>query len=612
MSSLSSYLKRDLFEIENARNLSRDELVDTFVPTKAFWRLLSAKNHIVLGARGSGKTALAKMLSHDHLSRYKNERARKAIASKEFIGIYVPTSIEWVSGLKNKPWQTEREAEEFFQWRLNISTCLAFLITLRSCLESYIPDIGERAFIESQISLAISESWSVDDTRCNTIRALQNYLEDVEHKKQLQLAHNRSHKEHKVDEVGILFNSDLFYPLRRAIILTKRHLEFPENCTWMVCLDETEFLSTMHHRIINSYLRSDSGFLKFKMTTMPYCHYTLETNAKVPLNVGHDFEYVYIDRDPVFLAGSAGEEGQTFATTLFNKRLSISRKKYGTINLKQLLGQSDLLDRKIAPLEDKIDGMMDFIEKYASPETISRARSLNKEKGRFSDQISRKMHGAILLRDAVEKTKGRGLLDIYSGYSMAIRCGDGNPRRLIRLFNSLLLEMPSTEVVADKIRRENYPILDKKSQNRVFTAFSSTIISRVQSEPENGPEVHKLVMDLGNYMKIVLHEMPLTTDQLSSVEIDEQVTDKQWQLIETAVGLGLLFPNVNQNNPDQMPFKNGTFHLAYVLAPFFKILPRRGSSTKLTGLIKNYRLVKKQKRLKDVIQLPLDFTSEEL
>src|SRR5215213_6270899 len=135
--------RRDLFEIENARNLTRDELVATFIPTQSFWRLLSAKNHIVLGSRGSGKTALAKMISHDHLTRLQDQRAQNAIGAQPLVGIYVPTKLEWVGGLRNKPWQNEREKEEFFQWRLNLSTCLAFLVTLRNCLDTYIGDIGD-------------------------------------------------------------------------------------------------------------------------------------------------------------------------------------------------------------------------------------------------------------------------------------------------------------------------------------------------------------------------------------------------------------------------------------------------------------------------------------
>ena len=55
------------FEIENARNMSRSEVVSTFVPTDNFYGLLNAKHHVVIGSRGSGKTAIAKMLSHDYL-----------------------------------------------------------------------------------------------------------------------------------------------------------------------------------------------------------------------------------------------------------------------------------------------------------------------------------------------------------------------------------------------------------------------------------------------------------------------------------------------------------------------------------------------------------------
>jgi hypothetical protein len=214
--------RRNLFEIENARNLTRDELVATYVPTKAFWRLLSAKNHIVLGSRGSGKTALAKMLSHDHLSRLKDDRAREVIKSKSFIGIYVPTRLEWVGGLKNKPWQTEAEKEFFFQWRLNIATCLAFLRTLRSCLECYVPNRGKRAVIEAEVSANMGRSWGDDDLHCETLRDLQSFLEDVEHQKQQQMARMRAIGRLRDGEVpaGISFETELFAPLRRAIDLT--------------------------------------------------------------------------------------------------------------------------------------------------------------------------------------------------------------------------------------------------------------------------------------------------------------------------------------------------------------------------------------------------------
>lgn len=347
--------KRNLFEIENARNLTRDEVASTFVPTQSFWRLLSAKNHIVLGARGSGKTALAKMLAHDHLSRLAEKRARDAIRTKAFVGIYVPTSIEWVGGLKNKPWQTESEVEQFFQWRLNISTCLAFLVTLRSCLDTYIEDRGKRSRVESSLILEISHIWSERELRYDTLRGLQGYLEDIEHRKQQQLARLRVAKRLREGEepVGIAFETDLFSPLRRAIGLAARYLDFPSDSTWIICLDEAEFLQPLHHRILNSYMRSYFGNLVFKITTMPYFHHTLETNTGVPLNVGHDFEYVYIDEDPVVWAGTKGREGESFANTVFNKRAKRSGSRYRAIQLKRMLGSSELLDARESQWTDE-------------------------------------------------------------------------------------------------------------------------------------------------------------------------------------------------------------------------------------------------------------------
>ena len=586
MSTSKTKFRRDLFEIDNARNLTRDELVATFVPTTTFWRLLSAKNHVVLGSRGSGKTALAKMLSHDHLSRLKHERARAAIESKSFIGIYVPTRLEWVGGLKNKPWLTDAEAEHFFQWRLNIATCLAFLITLRSCLDTYVKDPGERARVESVLAGEIAKSWSNNEHTFDTVRSLQNYVEDIEHYKQQQLARERAYGRLLEGEtpVGIYFGTELFIPIRRAISLTARVLDLPDDCTWLLCIDEAEFLNPLHQRILNSHLRAYSGNLIFKITTMPYFHYTLETNTDVSLNVGHDFEYVYIDQDPIlWKSNSAGGEGQMFAGTLFNKRAEVSGSKYWKVSLSKLLGNSELLDRKKDDWSANSKNIT-LLRTYASKETILRAEKLFEDKSSLMDQLVRKIQPALMLRHAVSSLKGRQELDIYSGESMMIRCSDANPRRLIRIFNSILLEAKLKKYEQSGfVRVAQVP---KKSQTRILLSFSNSTLTRIQSEPLRGPELYAFMSAIGNYMHATMYEIPLTTDQISSIIIDPSIPDEQWKLVKRAVGLGLLYPNTNANNPDQMPEKTGIFHLAYVLAPHFHLVPRRGKARRLRTLLR--------------------------
>lgn len=571
-------IRRNLFEIENAKNLSRDELVQTFVPTQAFFRLLTPKNHIVLGSRGSGKTALVKMLGHDHLSRLQHDSTRTLIDSKLFIGIYVPMNVTWVGALKNKRWQNEQEAEEFFQWRLNISTCLALLTTMRSCLDTYIEDDGDRSRMEMTVVRELANSWSDGDRVIDSIRGLQNYLEDIEHKKQQQLVRLRVTGRLRDGEelVGIPFDTDLFVPLRRGIALINRALDFPPETTWALALDEAEFLDPIHHRILNSYLRTDSGSLVFNIATMPYYHHTLETNTSVPLNVGHDFEYVYIDQDPV-LKHHRGHTKEDFAHALYRKRARLSTVQ--KLTLYELFGPSVLLDRANRDWGPKSKNMQ-LLQAYSTPQTLERAqRLLATDKAGFQDQIGRKMQGMLLLRSKIEEEKGHHIADVYSGVSMVIRCSDLNPRRLIRILNELLSDVGMRKVPRGSIA------LSPKVQSRILVTFSTSLFQRVQSEPEVGPQLYDFLDSVGSYMRRSLHMEPLATDHISSFQVDRGIPDIVWRLVKRAVAVGLLYPNINTSNPDHMPEWEGTFHLAYALAPHFRLLPRRGRARALSSML---------------------------
>jgi len=451
--------------------------------------------------------------------------------------------------------------------------------SLRSCLDVYIENEGERAKAERELAKTLHETWSSSQSTCETLSALHEYLEDTEHDKQARLARARI-TGHETEEdllVGCYFESELFAPLRRAITLASRAFSFPAHTIWMLCLDEAEFLEPLHHRILNSHLRANPGNLVFKITTMPYYHHTLETNTGASLNVGHDFEYIYIDKDPLLLV--AGEDGgYAFARALFNKRAELSAGDYSWADFEQMLGPSALLDPKISDWAAD-SKMMVLLRKYANPVTLERATRLAFTP-QFKDQIARKMHGALLLKDAVARIRGRTELDVYSGVRMAIHCSDANPRRLIRIFNLFISENAAQKGVR----------LAANRQTKLLIGFSTSALSRVQSEPKNGTELFKFLSTAGNYMRQDLHENKLGTDQISSIDLDKPVTDQEWGIIKDAVGLGLLYPNIQANSGDQMPERTGIFRLAYVLAPTFRILPRKGKPVPLSRIIQQINL----------------------
>ena len=256
-------------------------------------------------------------------------------------------------------------------------------------------------------------------------------------------------------------------------------------------------------------MRAYSGYVFFKVTTMPYAHYTLATNTDVSLDVGHDFEYVYIDFDPVLFARARGEKtymGTAFAQSLFDRRASASgiatteATNENAVTLGSFLGPSILLDDKGADWTSD-SKMMKLLKKLGSSVTVNRAEELLRPP-EFKPTISRKIHGALLLRESFDELKGRAELAIYSGAKMVVRCGDANPRRLIRIFNGLILEAKRSMVHQDQM----LPRLSQRAQTRVLRKLSTSYLERVQSEPEVGKQLYDFPKNIGFYMQVEFHE----------------------------------------------------------------------------------------------------------
>lgn len=544
---------------------------------------------MILGSRGSGKTALARMLSHSHLSKLKSRTARNLIKNRELIGVYVPTNLEWVGALKNKSWGDGIEAEELFQWRLNLATCIAFLHTATSCLEQYVEDIREKILNERKLVELLKKEWFESDVSCENIEELLRQLYDLEHNYENALTRNKIFGDNELGNIDgiVAFSTQLFHPLKRAIAYFHDILNFPEDSNWFICIDEAEFLSESQHRILNTYLRASqdrsnksSPNLVFKLVTMPYCHYTLETNVNSNLNLDHDFQYIYIDQDPII---ASRDSGSSFVNALFKKRLKASKLPLSHISLDDMFGTCDLLEKKDLTWEEGTNER-ELLMKYGSKKTIDRANKLKIGSKRFRDQIGRKILPALLLKSALKKEFGRKKSGIYSGKEMIVRCGDGNPRRTIAILNRFLLLLLDKDKDNYNYNYKRSPIISRSKQQKVLFQYSKIVFNRIKSEPKVGPELFTFIKEVGNYMTASMRGNLLSTNQISSIRIDESINDAQWALVSNAVKLGLLYPNKDKDNPDHIPDRQGTFHLAYILAPYFRILPRRETSMSLRSL----------------------------
>jgi hypothetical protein len=601
-------MSRNLFDLDNARYLNKVELVDTFIATEPFYRILSPKNQIIIGSRGSGKTALLKMISHDHLSLYKNEQAQEIINNKTYIGIHISTKTKFIGGLKNKEWVDEGTKEKNFRWLMNIAACVALLETIKSCLGTYYPDTKQRRDKEIEVISKISEHWFSKDEIFFTLSEVAEKLEDIVTLKSKQMLYEKIYGKDDGQPIGLTFDLELFEPLLSAINIVNRKFEFPQETSWFICIDEIEILEEFHHKILNSYLRANMGNVFFKFTTLPYCHYTLETNTNVPLDIRHDVHYVYIDQDPAF--NYRATASHSLAQQLFKARATLSKPQFSNFTLKQLFGSSILLDSrtinydKIKDFKNDIlsdeqldevlasDHILTLFNKYANPKTREKGKELlrRKEIGRFGDEIGRKMRGLLILKDYEQSIRGNQRVEIYCGAKTVINVGDANPRKLLGIYNSMLTRLENSHDFKNNRKKffRNYgenPIISFADQHFVLAAIAERELNRYKIEKNFGGSLYNFIVGLGEYMHDQIHNSPINTEQVSSFEFTAMQDENAWKIIERAVQKGLIYPNINVHNPDEMPYKEGIFHLAFIFAPKFKLLPRKGDSKNISSIM---------------------------
>ncbi|MDM3196625.1 hypothetical protein OGV78_05810 [Citrobacter sp. Cf095] len=563
----------NIFEHSNARYFTSDQLAEEFVWTPAFESLISNKNHIILGSRGSGKTALIKMLSHECLTKLKDEKARKIIEQRSFIATYIPLKVEWVNSIGDID-----DNNLLFKWSLNLSSCARFLDTIRSCLHSYVEDEIDRIIKEKSICNKISELWL--SKKLNTITDIYDDLEITEYKKNIIFNKMKLGLALNDDDlmVGLNFNTDLFKPLIMALSTVRKEIGLSNSSTFCVCIDEAEFLTKEHHRILNTHMRSYNEIV-FKITTMPYRHYTLETVTGTPLNMGHDFDYLNIDKQG--LHGSSNNNShdffENFADKLFRKRINNSSIINKDITLEGLLGNSILIDSPKDVLPD--DKLMEKVREYCDSSTIKRAERLfEQDYSLFESSVSRKLRGTLILKDSFQRYKGNASPFIFSGYSLIVRCSDGNPRRLLRLFNYLFSKNIESCT-------ELKPLSDKE-QGAKLKEFSYSELDGLNLEVD-GKKAFDLFTTIGRFLKDKLHTDKINTDTYNSFSFDVE-DDNVWKYIETAVDLGLIYPDFRGlDNDNKMPNRKGRFSLAFCLSPHFYLMPRKGNSIKLSVIMNN-------------------------
>lgn len=582
---IKEYKGSNPFSDSQARNYSDNKLSSEFYPISQFWTLFNDQHEILLGTRGCGKTFLLKMMRYSMLKRIDDPRARELVTSKEYIALYVPMHLEFVAAFNN-PRLSEEEQIKLFQFGFNCKLAEALITELISLVNDIELSV-DRAKKTVEIVECLSHIWL--DEKDPDIYEFETLSARI-----VELYYKVEGGTSDLDRVPIVLKRQICAPLLAVKAKIKQILELPEEPTWIVCVDEAEFLNTTLQKCINNVFRSDSNRIALKVATLPYYHKTLETLVKsVFVDDGNDFSFKVVDL--------AYDSDDFIALT---NKLCVNR-------LKKAFGEAIECNE----LEDFLgkvgnDDLIDYYRKElgednATPEIIEDGIVDNFSEGRKKSAadythkrktIYDKYAPIYFVREMYKKSKqGNSKPGWYAGAKTVRKLAQGNPRIYIQIMSNLFERAKQTE-------------LSEKVQHEELMKFAERFCNETKALEVKGPIIDKELNYIAQYLHEKVHAEYLRTTG-SAFVLKYDLANGSFDKCKEWIELAIAYSRVIVKNEVKICgiSENTRFSLANSYAVKYW-LPMRGDSPekiKISRQESNKYTVKKEKKREDYRQLSL-------
>lgn len=443
------------FSDSQARNYSDIKISSEFYPTHCFWDLFNDQHEMLLGTRGSGKTYLLKMMRRSMLKRINSPHARDILSKNSFFSLYVPMHLEILSEYKKIENQPERQVE-VFQFFFNCILAEAIVQELKE----FIVEKGKNleAFIfEEKLAKQLDLSWFSNDSRYGNANNLTQLVQKIRN-----MYYSFDLVTGSLELIPTVFTRTICSSLISVKALISDVMGWETEPTWIVCVDEAEFLNVTLQKCINSMFRADSNRIALKVATLPFYHKTTETLVPgIHVSVGNDFCYRHIDMN------FDSEEYKTLTNQLCTHRLKtrLVTNPIAVDSLEDFLGKignDDYVDYYRAEVgEEKAT-------REAIEAGIVSSFSENRRKGAVSYSNKRKtiydkFSTVFYVREMYKIAHtGHSKPGWFAGANVVRRVSQGNPRLFLQIMNALFEKARVTQ-------------LTPKAQHEVITKFANEL-----------------------------------------------------------------------------------------------------------------------------------------
>jgi len=469
-----------------ARNFSDIKVSKEFYPISSFWSLFNDQHEVLLGTRGCGKTFLLKMMRYSMLKKIMEPQAEKLVSSKEYIGVYVPMHLEFVAQFNNNDLSEDLQII-LYQIAFNCLLAEALLVELESLLEEEKDDI-KRVRKMASLVRNLDEIWfNVDKSEIYELGVLRKKISKV--------FYNIDWKSPVLESIPNIFKRQICSILASVKTEIAQVMDWREEPTWIVCIDEAEFLSTISQKCINTLFRSDTNRIALKIATLPYFHKTLETLDKnISVVNGNDFSYRVVDMD------YNSSDFISLTNALCEHRLKMRfDSDFNCSTLEDFLGtigkddQIDYYRNEVG--EEK--ATREYIENSIINEFPERRK---KNAGGYANRrktVYDKYAPIYFVRQMYALSQvGNNKPGWYAGAQIIRKISQGNPRLFIQLMNELF----------EKARKSK---LEAKRQSEVVLRFSKNFCKSTKALEGQGPIIDQELEKIAKHLQYKTHEEEL-------------------------------------------------------------------------------------------------------
>lgn len=546
------------FSDSQARNFSDTKIINEFCPISNYWTLFNDQHEVLLGSRGSGKTFLLKMMRYSMLKCIQDPRAQLLAEQKKFLAVYVPMYLEFVTHLTSSH-SSEHKQIQLFQFAFNCLLGQSLLTELNALLAEH-EDVIERAKVNFALASDLNDIWFNDNA--NNISDL--FSLEIKLKK---VFYNFDTELDSFDIIPPVFKRQIGTSLLAVKEVVARHLNLQEEPTWIICIDEAEFLPECLQRCINSIFRSDSRRIALKVATLPFYHKTLATlEPHISVSAGNDFNYRVVDMK------YDSDDFCDLTNVLCAHRI---RSRYdGSVSIKTLedflgvCGKDDQIDYFRAEVGEEAS-THDAIEQGIINEFSPRRKLGAKDYPNPRKTVYDKFAPIYFVRYMYKLSqKGNSIPGWYAGAPMVRKIAQGNPRAFIQIMSNLF----------EKARKSE---LTPKAQHKVLFDYAQSFCESTQALEINGPVMYRELDSIAQILQNQVHNGIIKSAgcnfQLSFTDKSSFFCVKDW--IQQAIAYSRLFVDEdtlkNGIKKDTIYLLSNTYAARYWLPMRADVSPKR-------------------------------------